>query len=263
MMPWKGACPDSRRLSEFLHRCGFTGPAPESLRYCPKLLHVDAVTGTRRKIPAIVAAIRSLDGAMIGCHYLGLNREGTERGEGPEVSGIVGRHKGGAVRLSKRVADSLALTVGIEAGLLVQQLSDKPTWATLTASGFESVKLPDAALTVDLWVEPAEDPHALRSAESAAKRFATEGRAVHLVLPPDEGVGWAQTLRKRDSLVADAVHDHLREPEEDSPSLLLRRPTLDEKYLHLKQSGSRAVIEAFIEQLYDYERNVQAKAKGA
>ena len=102
------------------------------------------------------------------------------------------------VRLSYPAAKSLrdigfAVSEGIETGLSVLQATGIPTLAALSAAGVQALVLP--ACVHEVFIAADADPVGMDAAETAARRWHTEGRIVRIVKPP-EGLDFNDLSRK-------------------------------------------------------------------
>ena len=120
-------------------------PPPLSLRFHPGLKHP-----TGESWPTMVALIiRGRDDEPIGVHRTILARDG--RGKAPVTPQkmMLGRCRGGAVRLAD-AGDQLMVSEGIENALAVMQVTSKPAWAALSTSGLMNLDLPVATTDITI-----------------------------------------------------------------------------------------------------------------
>lgn len=148
--------------------------------------------------PAMVCAVRDINGRVIGLHrtYLEL-RPGVgyvKSSRAKPVRAMLGVCSGGSVRLSAKESSTLGLCEGIETGLSVstQTRVSMPLWACLSTSGLRAIEIPEHVTNVVIFAdfdEPLKDgrfkgqrPGTL-AAEECADRLITNGRSVEIVYP--------------------------------------------------------------------------------
>ena len=152
-------------------------PPPLSLRFHPGLKHP-----TGESWPTMVALIiRGRDDEPIGVHRTILARDG--RGKAPVTPQkmMLGRCRGGAVRLAD-AGDQLMVSEGIENALAVMQVTSKPAWAALSTSGLMNLDLPVA--TTDITILADGDDAGEKAAATASQRWKAQGRHVRVARPP-------------------------------------------------------------------------------
>ena len=166
---------------------GLKSDRPTDLWEARHLRHY-ADKGSWTEHPAMVAAVRTVDGALLTLHRVYLN----ERGGKANVSSpkrlmtpAVETWLGGAVRLYA-ADDRLALAEGIESALAVRLLTGWPTWSTVTAGGLEAVHVPDTVHRVAIHAD--NDPAGLAAASRLRDRLTAEGCNVDVVVPPRRGM---------------------------------------------------------------------------
>lgn len=135
--------------------------------------------------PAMVAAVRNLDGKLVGIHRTYLTSAGEKLRESrdgrliekprKQRSIFAGATRGGAIRLGEMAHLGL-VGEGIETCLAASLMSSIPAWAGMTAGGVEHIELPERVLEVVICVE--NDSTSEKSAKRLAKRLMREGRLV-------------------------------------------------------------------------------------
>jgi phage/plasmid primase-like uncharacterized protein len=174
---WHQTGPASGSLiARYLAARGIVSPLPSDLHFHPHLRHP---TGTYA--PAMVAAVRNVDGDVTGLHRTWLRDDGACKAHLSPAKAMLGICRGGAVRLAE-VADELGVSEGIESGLSVQHTTGLPVWAALSTSGLSGLVIPTRVHRIVILAdgdEPGEE-----AAQTAAVRWCHEGREVRVARPP-------------------------------------------------------------------------------
>lgn len=133
--------------------------------------------------PAMIAAMRSVDGDVIAAHctFLDLKTDNKVRGDGIRDRLIFGSCKGGAIRLAE-ATDRVAVCEGIEDGLSIMQCSDWPVWVTGGTSNMRAVKIPVTVHEVMVCAD--SDEAGIAAAHDLAQRLVREGKRVRIATPP-------------------------------------------------------------------------------
>lgn len=174
---WRGALRAEGTPAEaYLRARGITIAPPLSLRFAAALWHAPS----RRKHPAMVAAVQGPAGDVRGVHRTYLAADGAAKAAISPAKMMLGDCAGGAVRLGG-AGDELAIGEGIETCLSFLQATGIPTWAALSTSGMRAVALPPRAALVYLIVDA--DAAGEASAEATAQRLVADGRKVKLARP--------------------------------------------------------------------------------
>jgi hypothetical protein len=101
------------------------------LRFHPRCPWRNENTGKTDRVPALIAAFRSLDNnEVVAVHRIALKPDGHKLGK--RMLGIVRR---AAVKLDDQVADELAIAEGIETAIAARMLSIVPVWALGSVGG--------------------------------------------------------------------------------------------------------------------------------
>jgi hypothetical protein len=152
---------------------------PGSIRFHPALRH----PRSRERWPAMVALVtHAIHGGPTAILRTFLSWGG--RGKAPiePQKMMLGTCRGGVVRLSPKVSNSLMVGEGIETCLTVMQATGRPVWAAISTSGLRSLELPANVHEVVILAdgdEPGED-----AARNAANRWLRQGRRVRIARPP-------------------------------------------------------------------------------
>jgi putative DNA primase/helicase len=162
---------------------------PSDLRFLAKLNHKP----TGNTYPAMIAAVRDVDGTIIGIHRTYIAEDA--RGKAPVTPAkmSLGPIGGGAVRLAP-VGPHLLVGEGIESTLSAMLSSSVPGWAGLSAGGIRGMALPPVPNAATVTIVADRDPVGIAAAEDAAARWTLEGRVVRVAVPPDGYDDWNDCL---------------------------------------------------------------------
>ena len=95
------------------------------IRFHPRCPWRNENTGNTDRVPALIAAYRSIDDNTItGVHRVALNRDGSKIGR--RMLGLVHR---AAIKLDPKPSDVIAIGEGLETCLAARLLGITPTWA--------------------------------------------------------------------------------------------------------------------------------------
>jgi putative DNA primase/helicase len=175
---WRAAHDIAGSLGEtYLRSRSITLSPPPSLRFHPGLKHPSGGVW-----PAMVAlVVHGETGSPIGIHRTFLARDGQGKAPVDPPKMMLGPCRGGVVRLGEP-GDVLMVGEGIETCLAEMQVTGKPAWAALSASGLRSLNLPrdvrEAIVLAD------GDDAGEAAAQECAKRWQREGRRVRIARPP-------------------------------------------------------------------------------
>jgi DNA primase len=174
---WAAAAPAQGTLAEaYLRSRGITVELPESIRFAHLSL------GRRTPMPALVAAVSTLDGDVRGVQrtFLSANPIGKAQLPGGKAKFSLGRVLGGAIRLGP-AARSLIVTEGLEDGLTLLQKLGRPVWVAAGAGMLSAMQLPDVVEAVVIGAD--DDEAGDRAARKAAEMFHASGRRVRIMRP--------------------------------------------------------------------------------
>jgi phage/plasmid primase-like uncharacterized protein len=162
---------------------------------CP---HPTGTIERRVRLPALVAAVRDVDGKFLGVHRTFLRRDGTGKADIEPQKASLGPVCGGAVRLAPieevLAAGELVLGEGIETSASAGLLMRLPAWAAISAGNLaKGVVLPSTIRKVIIAADrDPPDEKGRRPGQDAARaawlRFRRQGRAVRIATP-NEGEG--------------------------------------------------------------------------
>jgi hypothetical protein len=153
---------------------------------------------TGARLPAMLAPIIDADGEQIGVHMTYLRRDGGGKADLPkefqrETRGALA---GGAIRLIRFNPEvELILCEGIETALSAAEIFGLPAWSAVYAGGLRSLVLPPEARRVLIAAD--HDEAGRQCALAARDRWAAEGRAVRVKVPPIPGQDFNDVLLGR------------------------------------------------------------------
>jgi DNA primase len=180
---------------------------PTRLRFHPNLRHPTGIT-----CPAMLAPIISATGEFRGIQRTYLRADGRGKADLDPNKLSLGSIAGCGVWLgdSGVVTDAdghhrrrthspglVLIAEGIETTLSAMQLFHRPAWAALGATLMERLDLPE--LHRDLLICADRDQAGVLAAHAAGERWATQGRHVRVVQPPDNYKDWNDLIRGRHS----------------------------------------------------------------
>jgi hypothetical protein len=153
---------------------------------------------TGARLPAMLAPVVDADDEQIGVHMTYLRRDGTGKADLPKEfqREFRGRVHGGAIRLAEHDPNAeLIIAEGIETALAAMELFSLPGWSAVFAGGLKTLELPPEARRVLIAAD--HDEAGRQCALAARDRWAAEGRAVRVKVPPTRGQDFADLLLGR------------------------------------------------------------------
>lgn len=178
----------------------------ESLRFVPNAIYRSSKeTGTERW-PALVAAVRKVDGTLVTLHRTFLTEDG-RKAPVEEVKKLMALPEGATINGASiqlgTPDDKLCLAEGIETALSVQYATGIPCWCAISANGMKTVEIPEGVKTVLIFADKDKSDVGSLAAEALRKRLADEGRFAVIVNIPDaipsgaKGIDWNDVLRMK------------------------------------------------------------------
>jgi hypothetical protein len=147
------------------------------LRFHPRCPWRDENTGKTERIPALIAAFRSIDDdAITGIHRIALKPDGSKIGR--RMLGVVHR---AAVKLDPSTTGELAIGEGIETCLAARQLGIRPCWALGSVGGLSFFPIIPNVTTLRIVGE--NDAASQRAIEMCDQRWRRAGRRVRVIRP--------------------------------------------------------------------------------
>ena len=175
---WRQCRPASGSPVEtYLRSRGIILLPPPSIRFHPSLLH----RPSGRQLPAMVAGVQALDGRVTAVHRTWLRDDGGGKADVKRPKMMLGSVAPGAVRLA-RAGTELHVGEGLETCLAAMQATGQSTWAALSASGLETLVLPET--TREVLVLADSDAAGEQAAQAAARRWVRLGLRVRIARPP-------------------------------------------------------------------------------
>jgi putative DNA primase/helicase len=159
---------------------------PDNLYYTPDMLYKHP--GEReQRFGCMLAAVNDVDANLVGVHRIYLSADGqkapvsTPKKSLPAV--FEGAMHGAAVRLYP-AKHSLCITEGIETALAVRCMRPSlPVWATLTAGGMRTLRLPAEICDVHIFADHDASGEGVKAAHTLEARLRKEGRHVKVRYP--------------------------------------------------------------------------------
>ena len=164
-------------VERYLRSRGIDMPVPPCLRWAPACWHPSG-----HVLPAMLARINSIDGALIGVHRTFLRSDGAGKAVVEPVKAMLGRAAGGAVRLAP-ATETLMVGEGLETCMSAMQATGMPAWAALSTSGLMALALPPSVQTAIILADNDANGAGERAAYAAAARWLAEGRRVRIATP--------------------------------------------------------------------------------
>ena len=204
---YEASSPQAKTLRTYIRSRGLDDSLiPPSIRFHPgvKFYHTPENDPEARPqfigtYPAMLSGISNRLGKLINVQRTYLMPDGTGKandlpeGAKPKksmLSAIEGEGSKAAVRLDQP-GPVLALTEGVETGLVVRQVTGLPVWATLSAGFLPNVLLP--GMVEEVWVFADLDPvkiqgdpvgAGLMAAVRLSHRLSGMGKLCHIAVPP-------------------------------------------------------------------------------
>ena len=178
-------------VEAYLKNRGITGNIPKTLRYLKSCFH----SPSQANYPAMVAKVTDVNGQLMAVHRTYLKPDGSGKAVIEPNKMILGLVKGCGVYLSG-IANTIAVTEGIENALVIQQTTGISTIAALSAVGITNLILPAQVQFIIICAD--YDKVGLQAAYNAAKKWNTQGKTVKVVTPPKIGMDFNDWLLGRE-----------------------------------------------------------------
>lgn len=175
---WRASHPaEGTPVETYLRSRGLAIPVPPSVRFHAGLKHPSGGVW-----PAMVALVtQGVDGKPIGIHRTFLEREGNGKAPVEPAKMMLGRCRGGAVRLCQPEG-VLMVGEGIETCFAAMRATGQAAWAALSTSGLRGLDLLPELREVIVLAD-GDDPGEA-AAQDCAWRWKREGRRVRIARPP-------------------------------------------------------------------------------
>jgi putative DNA primase/helicase len=170
---------------------------PPVLKFHPSLPYYNEEKNLIGYFPAMLGMVQEKNGRCVTIHrtYLGNSYKANVPQPKKMMTPVYPRAtQGAAIKLFEPVSGKLALAEGIETALAFYIATQMPVWATISAGGMESIKLPHSITDVTIAVDNDESGRGQKAALVLAKRLVIEGRVVKRVMPPKVGYDFADML---------------------------------------------------------------------
>ena len=159
-------------------RIGHIAECPD-LRILPECPHPSGV-----RLRAMVAAVRTVEGAMVAVHRTYLRAEGTGKADVEPSKAMLGSCRGGAVRLGPPPRERLMLGEGIESTAAAMTILGEPwAWAALSTSGLRTVRIPGSIRDLVIAADRDSNGAGQRAAGELAARVEATGRTCEVWMP--------------------------------------------------------------------------------
>ncbi len=173
---WRNSGPATGTPAEsYLRSRGLTLPIPGTIRYTRLRYGKRGI-----EYPVLVAAISSVDRALIGIQRTYLNASGSGKADVPKAKLSLGKVVGGAIRLAPAAAE-LILCEGLEDGLTLQQTLGRAVWVAAGASMLPAMLFPDVVRCVAIGGDA--DGAGEIAARKAAQTFSDRGLVSRTFFP--------------------------------------------------------------------------------
>jgi putative DNA primase/helicase len=191
---WQQASPAQGTLAEkyLFSRIGqYLLSIPPTIKYRASLKH----TPTGDFYPCMLSAVtRYPEKKVIAVHRTFLSEEGTAKApvENPKL--LLGDARGGAVRLAP-ATEELIVCEGIEDGLSLMSLLNKPVWVGSSASLLQTMIIPPLPLARTIYIAQDNDAAGRKAKEVLGNRLYEEGRTVKVLAPPSSHKDFNQIIQ--------------------------------------------------------------------
>ena len=145
------------------------------LRFAPSLRHPSGVIG-----PALVAAIRSTDGAITAVQRTWLATDGAGKADLMPNKMTLGPMGMGAVKLAP-CSERLGLAEGIETAISATQIYQWPVWACLSAMRLSTISPPEGVRDLVIFADAGKV--GVEEAFKAQDHFEAKGFSVEVITP--------------------------------------------------------------------------------
>ncbi|EPX9378402.1 DUF7146 domain-containing protein [Edwardsiella piscicida] len=182
----------------------------DSLRFHPAMAYYDEDGNEVGKFPAIVCAIRDVEGNIVTLHRTYLTQNGKKakvehaKKMMPVPDGL--DVNGAAIRLGEPTEGILGVAEGLETALSAYRVTQIPVWSMVNATLMESFMPPDGIHTVLIWADKDKSVTGEKAANVLKTRLEKLGLRVYVLLPKlpipprAKGVDWNDVLMSQGSL---------------------------------------------------------------
>lgn len=188
--------------------------AQDSIRFHPNLEYwgedENEDPELKGSYPAIICAIRDLDGNIKTLHRTYLTKSGkklSRHGDARKMMSVPSSTNGGvtgsSIQLGEPVNGVLGVAEGLETAVSAYRGSHIPCWSAVNATLLEKIELPEDVHTVIIWADRDKSFTGQKVASTLAERLRAEGRKVHIMVPQmpvptrAKGIDWNDVLIKQ------------------------------------------------------------------
>lgn len=180
----------------------------DHLRYHPSLpyfeVNGDGENALVGNFPALIAAVRRLDGSIITLHRTYLSVDGYKAPvQLPrKMMSIPGEHIGGAIQMGGMPQDGvLAVAEGLETALSPMKVYRIPTWSLVNTTFMTMFTPPENVHTLLIFADKDRKEGGLKAAEALQHRMIEKGIKCKIILPnrplgESKGIDWNDILLK-------------------------------------------------------------------
>ncbi len=182
----------------------------DCLRFNPAMAYYDEDGNEVGKFPAIVCAIRDVEGNLVTLHrtYLTQNGKKAKVGNAKKMMPIPDGLdvNGAAIRLGEPTEGILGVAEGLETALSAYRVTQIPVWSTVNATLMESFEVPEGVHTVLIWADKDKSVTGEKSANVLKAKLEKRGIRVYVLLPKlpipprAKGIDWNDVLMSQGSL---------------------------------------------------------------
>lgn len=165
-------------------------PDCDDLRFNPRTKHGP----TNTFLPAIIAAVRDLDGKLGAVHRTYLAPDGRSKANARPARMMFGPLGQGAVRLAEH-GPTLMIGEGWETCLAAMEIFGLPAWAALSASRLSKVAVPPEVEEIIFLAD--NDAAGIKHAEAAVLHWRQLGKRARMLMPAQPGWDFNDVLIAR------------------------------------------------------------------
>lgn len=181
----------------------------DCLRFNPAMPYYDEEGHEVGKFPAIVCAIRDIDGNLVTLQRTYITQSGEKAKVGnakkmmPIPKGL--DVNGAAIRLGEPTEGILGVSEGLETALSAYRMSQIPVWSTVNATLMTSFEVPEGIHTVLIWADKDHSATGEKAANVLKARLEKRGIEVYVLMPQltappgKKGIDWNDVLMRQGS----------------------------------------------------------------
>ena len=164
------------------------GLSDQSIRFHPKLDYFDEDGNLEGSFPAIICAIRDVEGRLVTLHRTYLTSTGKKarvksaKKMMPIPDGL--KVNGGAIRLGFPKDGVLGVAEGLETAQSAYRASGIPCWSTVNAQLLEGFEPPEGIHTLLIWADKDRSLTGELKAQALSDKLSKKGIKVITLIPP-------------------------------------------------------------------------------